>query len=149
MARDLRFIATGMRLNAELERIADLAVDVSERVLEIVDKPLLKPMVDIPRLSLIAQKMVKTAIDSFINRDGELAKSVILMDAEADALKESVEHTVIHDYIVKDGCVAPRAVPLILVARHLERICDHATNIAEDVVYMVKGEVVKHHPEWL
>lgn len=149
MARDLRFIATGMRLNAELERIADLAVDVSERVLDIVDKPLIKPLVDIPRLSVIAQKMVKTAIDSFINRDKELAKSVILMDSEADDLKRSIEHEVIHEYIVKDGSVAPRAVPLILVARHLERICDHATNIAEDVVYMVKGEVVKHHPERL
>ncbi len=149
MAMDLRFIATGMRLNAELERIADLAVDVSERVLEIVDKPLLKPLVDIPRLSVIAQKMVKTSIDSFINRDGELAKSVILMDSEADDLKRHIEQEVINGYIVKDGSVAPRAVPLILIARHLERICDHATNISEDVVYMVKGEVVKHHPERL
>lgn len=149
MAKDLRFIATGMKLNAELERIADLAVGVSKRVLDVVDQPLLKPLVDIPRLALIAQEMVKTAIDSFINRDGDLAKSVILMDSEADTLKRNIENELIHVYIVKDGSTAPRAVPLILVARHLERVCDHATNIAEDVIYMVKGEVVKHHPERL
>ncbi|MFH0754477.1 MAG: phosphate signaling complex protein PhoU [Candidatus Omnitrophota bacterium] len=149
MAVDLRFITTGMRLNGELERVADLAVDVAQRVLEIADKPLLKPLVDIPKLSMIAQKMVKTAIDSFITRNSDLAKSVILMDAEADALKRSIQNELINDYLVKDGSVAPRAVPLILVARHLERICDHATYIAEDVIYMVKAQVVKHHPERL
>jgi phosphate transport system protein len=149
MAKDLRFIATGMKLNAELERIADLAVDIAQRVLELADKPLLKPLQDIPLLSVLAQKMVKTAIDSFINRDSETAKSVILMDAEADRLKRSIQNEILYDYIVKDGSVAPRAVPLILVSRHLERICDHATYIAEDVVYMVSGEVVRHHPERL
>jgi phosphate transport system protein len=149
MAIDLRFITTGMRLNGELERVADLAVDIAQRVLEISDQPLLKPLVDIPKLALIAQKMVKTSIDSFIARDSGLARAAILMDTEADTLKRSIQHELIHEYMVKDGTVAPRAVPLILVARHLERICDHATYIAEDVIYMVKGEVVKHHPERL
>ncbi len=149
MAVDLRFITTGMRLNGELERVADLAVDISQRVMEIADKPLLKPLVDIPRLALIAQKMVRTAIDSFISRDITLARTVILMDSEADMLKRSIQNELIYEYIVKDGSVAPRAVPLILVARHLERACDHATYIAEDVIYMVKAEVVKHHPERL
>jgi phosphate transport system protein len=149
MAVDLRFIMTGMRLNGELERVADLAVDVAERVLEIADAPLLKPLVETPRLALVAQRMVKTAIDSFITRDSALARSVILMDSEADKLKDSIQNELIYDYIVKDGAVAPRAVPLILAARHLERVCDHATYIAEDVIYMVKAEVVKHHPERL
>lgn len=149
MAVDLRFIMTGMRLNGELERVADLAVDVAERVLEIAGAPLLKPLVETPRLALIAQRMVKTAIDSFITRDSALARSVILMDSEADKLKDSIQNELIYDYIVKDGTVAPRAVPLILAARHLERVCDHATYIAEDVIYMVKAEVVKHHPERL
>ncbi len=149
MAVDLRFITTGMRLNGELERVADLSVDVAQRVLEIADKPLIKPLVDIPKLALIAQKMVKTAIDSFITRDIVLARDVILMDSEADAFKRSIQNELIYDYLVKDGTSAPRAVPLILVARHLERICDHATYIAEDVIYMVKAEVVKHHPERL
>jgi phosphate transport system protein len=148
-AGDLRFIMTGMRLNGELERVADLAVDIAERVLEIADKPLLKPLVDIPKLAVVAQKMVKTAIDSFITRDIDLAKNVILMDEEADLLKDRIQNELIYGYMVKDGSVVPRAVPLILVARHLERVCDHATYIAEDVIYMVKAEVVKHHPERL
>ncbi len=148
-AGDLRFIMTGMRLNGELERVADLAVDIAERVLEIADKPLLKPLVDIPKLAVVSQKMVKTAIDSFITRDIDLAKNVILMDEEADLLKDRIQNELIYGYMVKDGSVVPRAVPLILVARHLERVCDHATYIAEDVIYMVKAEVVKHHPERL
>ncbi|NTV29091.1 MAG: phosphate signaling complex protein PhoU [Candidatus Omnitrophica bacterium] len=147
MAKDLRFIATAMRLNSELERIADLAVDIAQRVLELSGSPLLKPLVDIPKLAVLAQTMVKTSIDSFIVKDSELAKKVILMDSEADRLKRLIQNELIQEYIVKDGSVAPRAVPLLLVARHLERICDHATNIAEDVIYLVKGEVVKHHPE--
>jgi len=148
MAKDLRFIATGMKLNSELERIADLAVDIAQRVLELADKPLLKPLVDIPRLSVVAQNMLRTAIDSFIKRDSELARKVILMDAEADRLKRLIQDELINEYIVKDGTVA-LARTLLLVSRHLERICDHATYIAEDVIYMVKGEVVKHHPERL
>src|SRR3989338_1390239 len=83
MARDLRFITTGMKINAELERIADLAVDIAQRVLELADKPLLKPLVDIPKLAACAQKMVKMALDSFINGDIELAKKVMLSDPEA------------------------------------------------------------------
>jgi phosphate transport system protein len=149
MAKDLRFIATGMKLNVELERIADLAVNIAQRVLEISDQPLLKPLVDIPRLAVLAQSMVRTSIESFIKRDSDLGKKVILMDSEADRMKRLIQDELINDYIVKDGSVASRAVPLILVARHLERICDHATYIAEDVIYMVKGEVVKHHPERL
>jgi len=149
MAKDLRFLATGMKINAELERIADLAVDIAQRVLEIIDKPLLKPLVDIPKLSTVSQKMVKNAISAFIRRDLELAKGVILNDKEADNLRDLVQKELINDYMVKDGSCAVLAVPLLLIARHLERICDHATNIAEDVIYMVQAKVVKHHPEKL
>jgi phosphate transport system protein len=149
MAGDLRFIATGMKINAELERIADLAVDISQRVLELVDKPLLKPLIDIPKLSTIAQNMIKEAIDSFINKDTNLAKKVVLSDSEADKLRNMVCDELINDYIARDASSANRAVSLLLIARHLERICDHTTNIAEDVIYMVEAEVVKHHPERL
>lgn len=149
MAGDLRFITTGMKINAELERIADLAVDISQRVLELVDKPLLKPLIDIPKLSAIAQKMVGDAIDAFINRDAELAKKVVFSDSEADKLRNLVQDELINDYMAKDAKTADRAVPLLLIARHLERICDHATNIAEDVVYMIQAKVVRHHPEKL
>jgi phosphate uptake regulator, PhoU len=149
MAKDLRFLTTGMKLNAELERIADLAVNIAQRVLELADKPLLKPLIDIPKLTLIARKMVKDAIDAFVNRDENLAKQVILADSQADELKDLVQEELINDYMLKDASSADRAVPLLLIARHLERICDHATNIAEDVIYMVQAKVVKHHPEKL
>ncbi len=149
MAGDLRFITTGMKINVELERIADLAVDISQRVLALVDKPLLKPLIDIPKLSTVAQNMVRDAIDAFVKNDVELAKKVVISDSQADRLRNLVQEELINDYLAKDASTAPRAVPLLLIARHLERICDHSTNIAEDVIYMVEGKVVKHHPEKL
>lgn len=149
LASDLRFITTGMKVNAELERIADLAVDISQRVLELVDKPLLKPLIDIPKLSAIAQSMVRDSIDAFVNRDVELAKKVVLSDPKADKLRNLVQDELINDYMAKDAKTADRAVPLLLIARHLERICDHTTNIAEDIIYMVEAKVVKHRPEEL
>lgn len=149
MARDLRFITTAIKLNAELERIGDLAVDVAQRALAISDKPLLKPLVDIPRLAEVAQRMTGEAIQAFVNGDTELAKKVILSDPEADTLKRGVEKELICDYMMKDGSTADRAVPLLLAARHLERVCDHAVSMAEDIIYMVSAVVVRHHPEEL
>jgi phosphate transport system protein len=124
-------------------------VDISQRVLSLVDKPLIKPLVDIPKLSAIAQGMVRDAIDAFVKRDVELAKKVMRSDAEADKLRNLVADELVNDYMAKDTKTVDRAVPLLLIARHLERICDHTTNIAEDVIYMVEGKVVKHHPEEL
>jgi len=149
MARDLRFITTGMKINAELERIADIAVDIAQRTLEIVSLPLLKPLVDIPKLAAVAQNMVKLSIDAFVKGDIALAKKVLLSDSEADELRNNIQKELIEDYMVKDATTAPRAVQLLLIARFLERICDHTTNIAEDVIYMVQAEVVRHHPEKL
>jgi phosphate transport system protein len=137
MAKDLRFLTTGMKINTELERIADLAVN----------KPQLKPLVDIPKLSAIARRMVKHAIDAFVQRDEKLAKGVIILDPEADSIRNTVYREIINDYIIKDGACADRAIPLILISRHLERICDHATYISEDVIYMVKAKTVKHRTE--
>lgn len=149
MAGDLRFITTGMKINAELERIADLAVDISQRVLDLADKPLLKPLIDIPKLSSIAQSMVRDAIDAFVKKDAVLARKVVLEDSQADSLRNRVADELVNDYMAKDPGTVDRAVPLLLIARHLERICDHTTNIAEDVIYMVEAEVVRHHPERL
>ncbi|MEK6732423.1 MAG: phosphate signaling complex protein PhoU [Candidatus Omnitrophota bacterium] len=149
MAKDLRFITTGMKINAELERIADIAVDIAQRTLELVDKPLLKPLVDIPKLTAVAQNMVKMSIDSFIKSDIELAKKVLLSDPEANNLRDIIQKELIEDYMAKDSSSAPRAVQLLLIARFLERICDHTTNIAEDVIYMVQAEVVRHQAKKL
>lgn len=149
VAKDLRFITTGMKINTELERIADIAVDIAQRTIEIADKPLLKPLVDIPKLTAIAQSMVKMSIDAFVQADIVLAKRVLFSDSEADHLRNVIQKELIEDYMVKDGTTAPRAVQLLLIARFLERICDHTTNIAEDVIYMVQAEVVRHHPERL
>jgi phosphate transport system protein len=147
MAIDLRFITMTMKIGTDLERIADLAVNISERVLEIAGKPQLKPLIDIPKLARLAQGMVKDAIDSFVQKDVKLAREVILRDDQADFLRNLVQTELIFDYMLKDSSTITRGVSLILIARHLERICDHATNIAEDVIYMVKARVVKHHPE--
>lgn len=149
MAGDLRFITTAIKLNAELERIGDLAVDVAQRALELAGKPELKPLVDIPKLADIAVRMTGRAIEAFVKSDVALAKRVILSDSEADELKRAVEKELIHDYMMKDGSTADRAVPLLLAARHLERVCDHAVSMAEDIVYMVSAVVVRHHPEEL
>jgi len=149
MAVDLRFITMAMKISTDLERMADLAVDISQRVLELTDKPLLKPLVDIPKLTLLAQEMTRNSISSFINKDAELARSVILNDIKADNLRDLVQQELLNDYISKNKSTIPRAIPLFLVARHLERICDHATNIAEDVIYWLEARVVKHHPEKL
>ena len=145
MAGDLRFITTGMKINSELERIADLAVDISQRVLSLVDKPLLKPLIDIPKLSTIAQNMVRDAIDAFVKKDVALARNVVLADSQADALRNQVADELVNDFMAKDPKTVDRAVPLLLIARHLERICDHTTNIAEDVIFHAKAKDVKHH----
>jgi phosphate transport system protein len=137
------------KITNEMERMADLAVDIAQRTRELSGKPLVKPLVDIPQLAAIALVMMRDAITSFIERNQELAGKVIVLDAEADKLRNAVQKELIYDYMMKDVSVVPRAVPLLLVARHLERICDHATNIAEDVIYMQTAKVVKHHPEKL
>ena len=149
MARDLRFITTGMKINSELERIADLAENIAQRVIELGDEPLLKPLIDIPKLAEVARGMVKSAIDSFVNQDESLAKKVILSDTTADALRNSINEELINDYMIVDSGTVRRAIPLLLVARHLERICDHASYIAADIIYMIKAKIVKHHPERL
>lgn len=147
VAVDLRFITMVMQIATDIERIADLAVDIAQRVLELENKPLLKPLVDIPKLSLIAQKMVKETLTAFVNKDPALAQQVIACDSQADELRNLIQRELIEDYMMKDPSTSTRAVPLLLAARHLERICDHATNIAEDVIFMVLARVAKHHGE--
>lgn len=147
MAADLRFVATAMLIATDLERMADLAVDIAQRVLELGQEPLVKPLVDIPKMAIIAQKMLRNVLSAFINRDIELAKQVYYDDDEEDNLRDEVYKELLL-IMTKDGQTVPKAMPLLLISRHLERICDHATNIAEDIIYIVKGEMAKHHPEF-
>ncbi len=149
VASDLRFLLMTMKLNTDLERIADCAVDICQWVLELVPQPLLKPLIDIPKLSQVAQGMVKKVIDAFVRRDAEMAREVVLSDKEADRFRDLIQNELINDFLAKDPKSATRAVPLLLITRYLERMCDHATNIAEDIIYMVEAEVIKHHHEKL
>lgn len=143
MAVDLRFITTGMRIGSDLERIGDLAVDIAQRAEELAVQPLLKPLEDIPKMAELAEKMVHKALDSFVKRDADLARSLWQDEEKADGYRDLV-HDELVDIMTRDPSTTSRALPLILIARHLERIADHATNIAEDVVYMVEGKVIKH-----
>jgi phosphate transport system protein len=146
MAADLRFITSAMKISSDLERIGDLAVNIAERTLELLKFPQLKPLIDIPRMAELAQAMVRDALTAFINGDAELARDVCQRDDQVDQLNGQIFRELL-TFMMEDASTIPRAVDLILVGRHLERIADHATNIGEDVIYMVKGKTIKHHIE--
>lgn len=142
-ASDLRFLMTGMRIANNLERIGDLAEDVAERALELYGQPLLKPLIDIPEMAKLTQEAVAMAIDSFVKNDSLKAKEIWEKEKAVDKLRDRV-HDELVEIMAKDSSSVKRAIPLLLISRHLERISDHATNIAEDVVFMSEGRVVKH-----
>jgi len=146
IANDLRFITSAMKINGDLERIGDLSVNIAERTLELIKQPILKPLLDIPRMAQYAQKMVKDSLDAFVNREPNLARDVCRRDDEVDMLNDQIFRELL-TYMIEDPKAITRSVDLILVARHLERIADHATNIGEDVVFMVEGKTIKHHIE--
>ncbi len=145
-AVDLRFVATAMKITPELERIADLAVDVAERAVEINSEPPLKPLIDIPRLARISQEMVRESLDAFVRRDAALARKVIARDDEVDALTEQSFRELL-TYMLEDSHNISRAIRLTFVGKYFERMADHATNICEMVVYLAEGKVIKHHNE--
>ena len=144
IAIDLRFISSAMKINNQLERIGDEAVNIAERALGLIKEPRLKPLIDIPRLAVMAQEMVKDSVSSFINRDADLARSVCKHDDEVDDLNNQIFRELL-TYMMEDQAAISRAIRLIFTGRHLERIADHATNIAEDVIYMVLGSDIRHH----
>jgi phosphate transport system protein len=145
MAADLRFITTAMKITTDLERMGDLAVDVAQKNLELITMPLLKPLIDTPKLADIAMRMIGESIDTFVKRDSTRSIKIHAMENEADKLRDLITDELI-EIMMKDPASVPRAIPLLLIARYLERICDHAMNVAEDVVYMVEAKVVKHMP---
>ncbi|HEX6209896.1 MAG TPA: phosphate signaling complex protein PhoU [Methylomirabilota bacterium] len=142
-AGDLRFITTAMKIVTDLERIGDQAVNIAQRALELNEEPQLKPYIDLPRMAELSQRMVKESLDAFVARDTELARRVCAEDAEVDALKEQIFRELL-TFMMGDARTIPRAIRLILISRFLERVADHATNIAEMVVYMVESKMVRH-----
>ena len=145
-AVDLRFVAAAMKITPELERIADLAVDVCERAIELNREPPLKPLIDIPRLARISQDMVRHALDAFVRRDPVLARQVIARDDEVDLLTEQSFRELL-TYMLEDSRNISRAIRLTVVGKYFERIADSATNICEMVVYLAEGKVIKHSNE--
>jgi phosphate transport system protein len=143
-ASDLRFIVSAIKINSDLERIGDLAINIAQCAQDLLKEAPLKPLIDIPRMADIAQKMVKDAIDSFINKNAVLARDVCLRDDSVDNLYDQIFRELL-TYMLQDAKNINRAIGLILVARHLERIADHATNIGEDVYYIVEGKDIRHH----
>lgn len=146
MAVDLRFITSAMKIITDLERMGDQAVNIAERALTLNQEPQLKPYIDIPRMAEITQSMVKDVLDAFVKRDAKLARSVCERDDLVDGLNDQVFRELL-TYMIADPKTITRAVHLIIVCRCLERIADHATNIAEDVIFMVEALVIKHHAD--
>jgi phosphate transport system protein len=143
VAVDLRFILAATRINSELERIGDLVINITENAQVLLRQPPLKPLIDIPRMADLARKMVRESLEAFVGEDPLLAQSVIMTDDQVDGLKDQILRELL-TYMISDPRSIERALSLIFIARHLERIADHATNIAEDVIYMIQGRDVRH-----
>ncbi len=144
MATDLRLITSAMKMGSDLERIGDQAVNIAETCLKLVEKPPLRPVIDIAEMSDIAQKMTRDALDSFVSRNAALAREVLLRDDRVDQLKDRVFRVLLTHMMADPGTIE-RALGLILISRNIERIADHATNIAEEVIFLVEGKDVRHH----
>ena len=142
-ARDLRFITTAMKISTELERISDLAENICERAIELNEEPQLKPYIDIPLMANWALKMVKGALDAFVNHDADLARKVCLDDDFVDDLTHQLFRELL-SFMVENPQTTTRAIRITFIAKYLERIADHATNVAELVVYLVEGKIIRH-----
>ncbi len=143
MARDLRFITTTMKITTDLERMGDLAVNIAERAIELNEEPLLKPFVNIPKMAEISQSMVRDALDAFVTGCSRLPYEVIKRDDEVDDLTvRNFEELM--SFMVRDPKIIPLAIKRTYIAKYLERIADHATNIAEMIIYMCKGKMIRH-----
>lgn len=145
MATDLRAIVAAVKINTDLERVGDLAVNIAEAANRYLSQPPVKKLIDIPAMGQIAQAMLRDALDSFVKRDTDLAHQVLNEDDRLDGLKTQVFRELL-TYMLTDPGTIEAGLDLILVSRHLERIGDHATNIAEDVIFMVSALDVRHHP---
>ncbi len=143
-AGNLRTILMVLKMNNDLERIGDLAVNIAESSLYLIERPQVKPLIDIPRMTEEAINMLKNAMDSFINRDVELARAVCEKDPIIDSLRDQILRELI-TYMTSDPSTIERSIHLIRISRSLERVADLSTNICEDVIFMVEGKIIKHH----
>lgn len=143
VARDLRFIATALKIVKDIERIGDIAVNIAERSIELIQEPELKRLVDLPIMADTAQKILKESLDAFVNSDAELAEQVIFKDNVVDDLYEQMFRELL-TYMLEDPRSISRAIKLIFIAKHLERVGDHSANIAEMVVFLVRGQDIRH-----
>lgn len=146
MAADLRLIVAALKINTDLERMGDLSVSIAERALSLMEGPVIKPMIDIPHIAGLVQSMVRKALDAFVMRDADLARSVLASDDAVDSLRTACYHELV-SFMEKDPANIQQALNLLVVTRNLERIADHSTNVAEDVLFLVKGVDVRHHAE--
>jgi phosphate transport system protein len=144
MAVDLRAIVAAVKINTDLERVGDMAINIAEAVRRYLRHPPVKELIDIPRMGEISQRMLRNSLDAFVRRDVDLAQGVLNEDDRLDALKTQVFRELL-TYMLQDPSTIEPSLDLILISRHLERIGDHATNIAEDVIFMVSARDVRHH----
>jgi phosphate transport system protein len=146
MATDLRFITAAIKINNDLERMGDLAIKIAKRALTLMEMPAVKPLVDIPEMARRAESMVHKCLDAFVRRDSALAREVLLSDDAVDNLRVEIYRELIRAMQAEPANV-PQYVDLMSVARSLERIADHSTNISEDVLFLIEGIDVRHHAE--
>ena len=144
--KDLRFITTGLKITTDLERMGDMAVNICERALELNLEPQLKPYIDIPRMAQISQRMIRESLDAFVREDTELALKVCKDDQEMDDLNSQIFRETV-SFMIEDPHTIDRAMKIGFISKYLERIADHATNIAEMVIFLVKGKSIRHLKE--
>jgi phosphate transport system protein len=144
VAHDLRFLIAAVKVTTELERVGDQAVNIARFACAVISQPQIKPIIDVEAMAAVAQKMLRESLDAFVNNDPALAHSILLEDDKADAYRDQIYRELI-TYMSENPSSVPQAVPLLLISRNLERIGDSATNIAEDVIFIVKGKDVRHH----
>lgn len=142
-AKDLRFVTTAMKISTELERMSDLAENICERAIELNEEPQLKPYIDIPHMAQCARTMVKESLDAFVKADSALARKVIRDDDLVDTLTEQLFRELL-SFMMENPKAITRAIRLSFISKYLERVADHATNIAELVVYLVEGKIIRH-----
>jgi len=143
VARDLRFVATALKIVRDIERIGDIAVNIAERSRELIQEPVLKRLIDFPIMADAAQRILKDSLDAFVNSDAELAEKVIRDDRLIDDLNERMFRELL-TYMMEDTRYISRAMKLIFIAKHLERVGDHSANIAEMVIFLVRGQDIRH-----